>query len=115
MLADDDQDRPSRSPDRTARVEPEVEIIVHRLHELHHLVLEEMVRAGDRVVVDGDVALGPELVDELLDRPRSHHFVRIALDDPAAAGDLSSGLSAKVTVDTGRQSNLLGVLAWAGQ
>lgn len=41
--------------------------------------------------------------------------VRVRLDDPAKVGDLSSGLSAEVTVDTGRHSNLLGLFAWAGE
>lgn len=41
--------------------------------------------------------------------------VRIKLDDPAQAAGLASGLSAEVTVDTGRHSNLLGLFAWAGE
>src|SRR5258708_14803010 len=32
---------------------------------------------------DGDVALGPELVDQLLDRARGHHFIGLALNDDA--------------------------------
>src|SRR3954471_13691310 len=73
----------TRSPDRTGRVQPEVEIIVHRLHQLRHFVREEMVGAGDGVVMDGDVLLGAKLVDQLLDGARSHHLVAFALDDDA--------------------------------
>ena len=56
------------SPDRAARVQPLVEIIVDALHQQVELVGEEMVGAGDGVVVDGDVPLGAQLVDQLLDR-----------------------------------------------
>src|SRR4051812_24059481 len=63
------------SPYWAARIQPEVEIIVHRLHQLRHLLREEMVGGGDGVVVDGDVLLGAQLVDQLLDGARSHHLV----------------------------------------
>src|SRR3569623_3620882 len=49
-------------------------------------MLEEVVRLRDRVVVDRDVALGAELVDELLDRDRGRDFVILAGDDDAAGG-----------------------------
>src|SRR5689334_24166211 len=37
-------------------------------------------------MVDRDVPLGPELVDELLDRAWSDHFIGLALDDDARRG-----------------------------
>src|SRR6185312_1253086 len=61
--------------------EPHVEVIVDRLHQLVELVGEEVVRAGDQVVVDGDVPLRPKLVDQFLDRAWSNDLVRLALDD----------------------------------
>src|SRR3954452_12846849 len=42
-----------------------------------------MVRVRDQVVIDRDVALRPQLVDELLYRARSDDFVGFALDDDA--------------------------------
>src|SRR3954465_2389066 len=48
---------PNCSADRTARVEAEVEIGVHRLHQLRHFVREEVVGARDRLMLDRDVAL----------------------------------------------------------
>ena len=63
--------------------EPHVEIIVDRLHQQVELVREEVVRAGDQVVMDGDVPLRAQLVDELLDRARSDDLVGFALDDDA--------------------------------
>ena len=59
----------------TRRAQPLVQIPIHHLHQVGHLMLEEVVRLGHRRVVDRDVALGLQLVDELLDarcrrRPR---------------------------------------------
>ena len=48
-----------------------VEIVVDALHQQVELVGEEVVGARDGVVVDGDVPLGAQLVDQLLDRARS--------------------------------------------
>src|SRR5436190_11098786 len=45
-----------------------------------------MVRARNQLVIDRDVALRPELVDQLLDGARSDDFVGLALDDDAGGG-----------------------------
>lgn len=45
------------SLDRAVRVEPEIEVIVDRGHQLLELVLEEVVGARDFLVMDGDVLL----------------------------------------------------------
>ncbi|KIT94836.1 hypothetical protein QT23_00190, partial [Staphylococcus aureus] len=71
------------SADRRVGVEPHVEIAVDALHQVVHLVLEEVVRARDGVVMDGDVLLRAQLVDQLLHRARRHHLVILALDDDA--------------------------------
>ena len=57
--------------------QPHVEIIVDALHQQVELVGEEVVRARDQVVMDGDVPLGAQLVDQLLDGARRHDFVRL--------------------------------------
>ncbi len=49
-------------------------------------MLEEVVRARDGVVMDGDVLLGAQLVDQLLHGDRRHHLVAVALDDDARGG-----------------------------
>ena len=74
------------SLDRRFRIQPHVEIIVDALHQQVELAGEEMVRARDRVVMDRDVALGAELVDQLLDRARGDDFVGLALDDDPRRG-----------------------------
>lgn len=72
-----------KSLDRRIRRKAHVEIIVDRFHELLQLMLEEMVRTRDFVVMDGDVLLGAQLVDQLLHSARRHHFIRRALNDYA--------------------------------
>ena len=75
------------SADRAARIEPEVEIVVHRLHQLGpSRCSKKWFALRDRLVLDGDVALGAQLVDQLLGRERGHHLVALALDDDARGG-----------------------------
>src|SRR3712207_8040950 len=63
------------------------------LHQLRHFVDEEVVRAGNIGVVDGDVPLGTKLVDQLLHRIRSYHLVRLALDEDARGDRKSTRLN----------------------
>src|SRR3546814_7182938 len=49
-------------------------------------MLEEMVRARDFVVMDGDALLRAQFVDQFLDRARRHDFVLSARDDDARRG-----------------------------
>src|SRR3546814_9054366 len=64
-------DGPGRPASAVGR-QPLVEIAVDRTHQLLHLVLAEMVRAWNFDMIDGDVALGLELVDQLLKRRMGH-------------------------------------------
>src|SRR3546814_15255039 len=50
------------------------------------LMLEEMVRAWNLVVMDGDALLRAQLVDELLDRARRHDLIGAARDDDPRRG-----------------------------
>src|SRR3546814_14391477 len=49
-------------------------------------MLEEMVRAWNLVVMDGDALLRAQLVDELLDRARRHDLIGAARDDDPRRG-----------------------------
>ena len=69
--------------DRRIRVQPEIEIPVHRRHQHIHFVFVEMVGAGDFVMVDRNVTLGAQLIDQFLHRARVDHFVVHALNDDA--------------------------------
>src|SRR6478609_9713891 len=65
----------SRSANRASWRKTEIEIFVHRRHQLGHLVLEEMVRTLDLIVMDRDVLLRSQFVDELLHRDGRHDLV----------------------------------------
>src|SRR3546814_4829122 len=49
-------------------------------------MLEEMVRAWNLVVMDGDALLRAQRVDELLDRARRHDLIGAARDDDPRRG-----------------------------
>src|SRR3546814_18912855 len=75
-------DGPGRPASAVGRP-PLVEIAVDRTHQLIHHVLEEMVSAWNFDMIDGDVALGLELVDPILKRRMDAHLVARSLDDDA--------------------------------
>jgi len=73
-------DVPRRSP---LRVQPLVEVLVHRHHQILDLAVEEMVGADDHLLVDHDALLGLELVDQAGDILVRHHRVLVAVHDQA--------------------------------
>ena len=63
--------------------EAAVEIARAESEQLVDIVLEEVVGAGDDLLVDLDAALGLELVDQRLDVLLRHDAVGVAMDDQA--------------------------------
>ena len=61
-----------------------------------------MVRPGNFLVVDRDVALGPQLVDQLLHRVRGDHRISGTLNDDARSG---AGREEAEIVHVGRRRN----------
>ncbi len=59
------------------------DIAVDMRRQLFHVMVEEMVGAGDDAVIDLDVALMRELGDQLLRRLERHDRVLVAMDDEA--------------------------------
>src|SRR6478672_1043342 len=58
-----------------------VEIGADRLHQRLDLAVEEMVRAGDDLLLDDDALLRLQLVDEARDILRRNHDVFLAMHD----------------------------------
>src|SRR5712675_1549261 len=63
--------------------EPHVEIAGHRLHQRLQLAVEEMVGAGDDLLVDHDALLGLQFFDQGVDILGRHHGILLAMHDQA--------------------------------
>src|SRR5262245_38896134 len=64
-------------------LQPLVEILPDRLHQRLDPGVEEVVGAGDHLLLDDDALLGLELVDQAGDVLVRHHRVLVAMDDQA--------------------------------
>ena len=68
---------------RPSTLEPLVEIASDRLHQRLDLAVEEMVGAGNDLLLDDDAFLRLQLLDQVGDVARRHHRVLVAVDDQA--------------------------------
>src|ERR1700733_8112279 len=63
--------------------ETHIEIRRDRLHQRLKLAIEEMIRAGDDLLIDHDALLRLELLDQRIDVFRRHYRILLAMDDQA--------------------------------
>src|SRR5580700_9026372 len=83
-----------------ALAQPLVEILADGSHQRLDLAVEEMIGAGDDLLLDDDAFLRLEFFNEVGDVARRHHRVLVAVDDQAGG---RAGRQEREVVEIGRR------------